>query len=136
MKSIFLLFVLLLTVVLETTGCKTSNPETSFTTKPTARGRTVEADPDLKQFLISNGFHLERERIYSRQYSSLREAGKNLGFSISDLSIPPNGPPLDIRDERVIMLRHWGFTVLAESGRTLDNPNTPCTVSTSLVQIQ
>lgn len=136
MKSILLSFVLLLTPVIVQMGCKASNPERSFTVKPTVRGRAVEADPDLKQFLISHGFHLERERIYAREYFSLREAGKSLGFSISELSIPVNGPPLEIRDERVIMLRRWGFTVLAIKGRTLDDLNTPCTVSTSLIQVQ
>jgi len=53
-----------------------------------------------------------------------------------NLPIPPNGTILTERDERVFSLNGWGFTVLAEKGRTLDDPGTPCTVGTSLIQVQ
>ena len=123
-------FVLLLIVGCIQLGCKTSP------TKPIYPGRAVEAGPVLERFLISHGFHREERQIYIRQYHSLDEAGKDLGVSIVNLPIPPNGTILTERDERVFFLNGWGFTVLAEKGRTLDDPSTPCTVGTSLVQVR
>src|SRR6266545_4734960 len=107
-------FVLILTVGFIQLGCKTSP------TKPSGRGRAVEAGPVLERFLISHGFHREERHIYTRQFHSLREAGKDLGVSMVNLPIPPNGTILTERDERVFSLNGWGFTVLAEKGRTLD----------------
>ena len=111
-------------------GCKTSP------TKPNDRGRAVKASPDLERFLVSHGFHCEERQIYTRRYLSLREAGEDLGVSLVSLPIPPNGRLLEAHDERVFWLHDWGFTVLAEEGRTLDDPSTPCTVGTSLFQVR
>ena len=127
-RALPLYFVVLLTAGFIQLGCKTSP------TKPSTGGRAIEAGPGLERFLISHGFHREEREIYTRQYHSLKEAGEDLGTSLFNLPVSPNGPGLEIRDERVFELHAWGFTVLAETGRTLDDPNTPCTVGTSLIQ--
>jgi hypothetical protein len=95
----------------------------------------VHADPELERFLISHGFQREEREIYTRQYRSLNEAEEDLGVSLVNLPIQPNGPGIEINDERVFWLNHWGFTVLAEKGRTLDDQSTPCAVGTSLIQV-
>ncbi len=110
--------------------------ETSPVTKPHDRGRAVKASPDLERFLISHGFHREASQIYTRHYESLQKASEDLGVSLVNLPIPPNGTFLEVHDERVFSLHAWGFTVLAEKGRTLDDSSTPCTVSTSLIQVR
>lgn len=131
MKRVFQFhFLLLLSAGFILPGCKTSP------TKPIVQGRAVEAGPALEQFLVAHGFHREGQQIYTRQYQNLGEAGKDLGVSMVGLPIPPNGTIMTERDERVFFLNGWGFTVLAEKGRTLDDPGTPCTVGTSLAQVR
>jgi len=90
-----------------------------------------------KQFLVSHNFHLDdsRAETYSRHYDRLSEASRDLGFSISSLRIPPNGPGMDIEDTRIADIDDWGFVITAEKGHTLDEPNTPCTVGTALFQV-
>jgi hypothetical protein len=44
----------------------------------------------MREFLISHGFQSGQNETYSRQYSNLREASLDLGFSIDDLRGPLN----------------------------------------------
>jgi hypothetical protein len=85
-----------------------------------------------REFLLAHGFRHEEGSIYSRRYGSLGEAGLDLGFSRSDLVIPPNGT-YGQPDLRIV--GGLGFVVAAEGGGSLDDPSTPCPVSVSLVQV-
>jgi len=88
-----------------------------------------------ERFLISHGFHRNEHDVFSRHYSSLSAASRDLGFPIDSLRIPPNGPGMDAEDTRIADLRGWGFVVTADKGRTLDDLATPCIVGTALVQV-
>ena len=135
-------FALFIVAGLLASGCNTTQTlqqkpsQAHVPEKPSDVGRAVEAGPDLKRFLISHGFHCEAREVYTRKYHSLREAGEDMGISLVNLRVSENGPDLEYRDERVFWLNGWSFTVLAEKGRTLDDLNTPCTVDTSLIQVQ
>ena len=135
-------FALLIIAGLIPLGCNTPQPQhdkplqTQLPLKTSGAGRAVEASPALERFLISHGFHREERQIYTRQYRSRKEAGEDLGVSLVNLPIPPNGTILTERDERVFMLHGWDFTVLAEKGWTLDDSSAPCIVGTSLIQVR
>lgn len=88
-----------------------------------------------QHFLTSHKFQNDDYDLYFRRYRSLSEASRDLGFPISDLRIPPNGPGIDVEDKRVVELHDWVFVVTAEKGHTLDDSTSPCTVSTALLQV-
>ena len=88
-----------------------------------------------EQFLISHGFQREKDDFFSRHYSSLTAASRDLGFPIDRLWIPPNGPRPDAEDTRIADLHGWSFVVTADKGGTLDDSSTPCTVGMALVQV-
>ena len=108
---------LCIAMVLPSLGCRTSQTQSR------------------ERFLISHGFHREERDVFSRHYSSLSAASRDLGFPIDSLRIPPNGPGMDVEDTRIADLSGWGFVVTADKGRTLDDLTTPCTVGTALVQV-
>jgi hypothetical protein len=104
-------------IILASLGCRTSQTQSR------------------ERFLISHGFHREERDVFSRHYSSLSAASRDLGFSIDSLRIPPNGPGMDVEDTRIADLHGWGFVVTADKGLTLDDPSAPCTVGTALFQV-
>jgi hypothetical protein len=97
-----------------------------------------EPEKITSDFLLSHGFIQEDNdrQFYKLSAVLLKNAAKDLGFSLEKMYTPPNGHP-SLPDLRIVQIRDLHFVIRADKpNESLNNPDTICSISVSLNQIK